>query len=348
MNPKLIIFMLISVLSNTGLATQIIGEKSDKPAISKISKQSVVTLDVPDMYCTSCSYIVSKSLKKLLGVIKVEVFSKDKMVIVTYDPVKVKIEDLIKSTTNIGYPSTVRTHEKETIQMPDCYDKQKLPKNKKLQNAIEFLSDEYLNNNTYATQKISVEIYRLLSKGKPISIISLANKMNMKEKNLKTLLSTFPSSAIEYNKNSDITAFIGLSITPTKHTLFVDDTKLYTWCVFDGIFLPEILGKPVNIVTHCAATNETISVHLKPNSFFLSDPRESVMSITIPNAQSCKDNIRGVFCNYVNFFSNVKSYNMWKRNNKNTEMLTLEQACVLAKQLNEKRYKDINLEEKYD
>ncbi len=214
-----------------------------------------------------------------------------------------------------------------------------------MKNSLGFLSADYLEDNSRFVQKVSVEIYRLLMSGAPLSIRSLASNIGIEEGEVRTILSKFPPSAIEYDRHGHITAFIGLSITPTKHKLFVDKNILYTWCVFDGIFLPRILGKPVNIITHCAITNEDISVYVTPSAFISSEPKEAVMSIISPESNSCKDNIRSAFCNHVNFFSSEQSYEIWKKTNKkNTEMLTLKQAYAFAIQLNEARYNHINLE----
>jgi len=80
--------------------------------VTKTTEQNIniktVTLDVPGMYCRTCPFTVKRSLKKLDGVNKVDSSIKTKTVIVTYDSDKLFVEDLIKATTDNGYPSTVR------------------------------------------------------------------------------------------------------------------------------------------------------------------------------------------------------------------------------------------------
>ncbi len=231
--------------------------------------------------------------------------------------------------------------------MSDCCNMQRQIEDMKVQNSVGFIGSNYLGDNTVSMQRTSVQIYRLLINKKPVSILSIAEKVGMEEGEVKALISALPPSAIEYDENGYITAFIGLSIMPTKHKLFIDGKSLYTWCVFDGVFLPEILGKSANIITHCAVTGRMISVHLKPDALVSSEPKAVVMSIITPNKKAYNDSIRSIFCKHVNFFDSVDSYTAWKENNKNTEMLSLKQAHALAVQLNGARYKDINLGEKY-
>lgn len=69
-----------------------------------------VTLGVPGMACeTTCSIILSKALKKVSGVEKVEIRFEQKEVVVVYDDAKANVQALVKATTDAGYPS----HEKK-------------------------------------------------------------------------------------------------------------------------------------------------------------------------------------------------------------------------------------------
>ena len=67
--------------------------------------ERTVTLAVKNMYCASCPYIVSKSLKSIPGVAKVAVSFKKKTATVTYDDQKTTVAALIDATTKSGYPS---------------------------------------------------------------------------------------------------------------------------------------------------------------------------------------------------------------------------------------------------
>jgi periplasmic mercuric ion binding protein len=68
--------------------------------------QQTVKLSVPGMYCDACPAIVKGSLQKVAGVTKVETSLQQKTAVVTFDDGKASVADLIKATTNAGYPST--------------------------------------------------------------------------------------------------------------------------------------------------------------------------------------------------------------------------------------------------
>ena len=68
--------------------------------------QQTVKLSVPGMYCDACPAIVKGSLQKVAGVTKVETYFEQKTAVVTFDDGKASVADLVKATTNAGYPST--------------------------------------------------------------------------------------------------------------------------------------------------------------------------------------------------------------------------------------------------
>lgn len=66
-----------------------------------------VTLKVDGMTCAGCVTTVTKSLSQLDGVNKAQVTLEPPAAVVIYDSTKVTINEMIQSTTNAGYPSSV-------------------------------------------------------------------------------------------------------------------------------------------------------------------------------------------------------------------------------------------------
>jgi periplasmic mercuric ion binding protein len=64
-----------------------------------------VTLNVSGMTCAACPITVKKALEKVSGVSKIDVLYEKKQVVVTFDDAKTNTDELVKATTNAGYPS---------------------------------------------------------------------------------------------------------------------------------------------------------------------------------------------------------------------------------------------------
>lgn len=77
-------------------------------AATEAASAEQATLTVGNMTCGGCALTVQKSLTALDGVISAEATFEPPQAIVTYDPNKVDVEDLINATTNAGYPSGVQ------------------------------------------------------------------------------------------------------------------------------------------------------------------------------------------------------------------------------------------------
>ena len=70
--------------------------------------ERMVTLQVDNMYCASCPYIVKHSLAAVPGVKDVSVSFRDKTAIVTFDSTRTNVVALTDATFAMGYPSEVR------------------------------------------------------------------------------------------------------------------------------------------------------------------------------------------------------------------------------------------------
>ena len=67
-----------------------------------------VTLDVANMSCPACPYIIEQSLRNLQGVHAVEVSYEEKTARVVFDDAVTTLEVLREATAALGFPSTLR------------------------------------------------------------------------------------------------------------------------------------------------------------------------------------------------------------------------------------------------
>jgi mercuric transport protein len=73
------------------------------------SQQSeVATLHAEKIYCEACAAVISKALRNVPGVSKVNVDVQKKDVVVQFDPSKATVDDLTAATAKRGFPSSVR------------------------------------------------------------------------------------------------------------------------------------------------------------------------------------------------------------------------------------------------
>ncbi|MDX1737481.1 MAG: cation transporter [Alphaproteobacteria bacterium] len=64
-----------------------------------------VTLQVDNMFCATCPFIVKSALEEVEGVVSVHVEEDDQIAVVVYDDKVAAIQKLEAATTLRGYPS---------------------------------------------------------------------------------------------------------------------------------------------------------------------------------------------------------------------------------------------------
>lgn len=77
------------------------------PVSALASAPQTAVLDVQNMTCSMCSITIRKALEKVPGVIDAKVDYDHKTATVKYDGDKTSPSELVKATTNAGFPSTV-------------------------------------------------------------------------------------------------------------------------------------------------------------------------------------------------------------------------------------------------
>ena len=77
-------------------------------ALPAQAEPRTVQLDVQKMFCATCPITVRLSLQKVPGVLDAKVTLTPPIAEVTYDDAKTGPEQLMRATTNAGFPSTLR------------------------------------------------------------------------------------------------------------------------------------------------------------------------------------------------------------------------------------------------
>ncbi|SHM89016.1 organomercurial lyase [Flavobacterium chilense] len=162
-----------------------------------------------------------------------------------------------------------------------------------------------------------IDIHNELLKGNPIAKNKFYELVNFNIEKANAILNVLG----EFNKNDEITAFSGLSLTPTSHKFIVGNKTLYTWCALDAILFTEWLDVSSKIISQDPIDNSLIELNIDCDHLISSNPYPIFIS-WVEKTDSC--NLRGSFCNHVSFFSSEATAKRWLKNNPNGKILTLD------------------------
>ncbi|MFY9316090.1 MAG: cation transporter [Burkholderiales bacterium] len=77
-------------------------------ASASAQETKTATLYASKIYCEACAAVITKALRSVPGVSKVDVDVDKKEVLVRFDPAKASTEDLTTATAKKGFPSSLR------------------------------------------------------------------------------------------------------------------------------------------------------------------------------------------------------------------------------------------------
>lgn len=92
-----------------------------------------------------------------------------------------------------------------------------------------------------ASRRVAVTVYRLLAEGHPIPVGRLAKALHLPGQTISQVLSRCP---VFYDEQGAVVGFGGLTVADMPPHIFrVEGRMLYTWCAWDSLFIPSILGR---------------------------------------------------------------------------------------------------------
>lgn len=191
-------------------------------------------------------------------------------------------------------------------------------------------------------RKISIKIYRELAKGKSVSMSNIAASLGFTFEKVRKVINEWPG--VFYDESKNIIGYWGLTIEKMSHSFNVDDVTLSTWCAWDALFIPQILGKTAEIKSEDPNTKEKIQFSISPNGIENIDPPGAVVSFMVPDTNKIRADIINSFCHYVHFFSSIDSANGWiSYSAKKDELivLSLNEAFDIGSQKNRQQYKEL-------
>jgi alkylmercury lyase len=195
---------------------------------------------------------------------------------------------------------------------------------------------------TLEEQRLSLELYRLLAEGQPVTIQRLADRLGHSSEDVANRLHKWPG--VFFNEQQDVFGYWGLSPTyETGHRLRTDGPTLYAWCAWDTLFLPALLGKTAEVESVSPQTLTPVRMTVAPHGVQDVEPQGVVMSFVMPNPDRFQDDVVTSFCHFLHFFPSRHEGEAWAAGHHGARILTVEAAFELGRHKNRLQYPDFVL-----
>lgn len=186
---------------------------------------------------------------------------------------------------------------------------------------------------------VSVAVHRALAYGRPVPDYAIAATARLDILEVREEMAEWPG--VYRNESGRIEGFWGLGLNKTAHEFEVAGRKLYAWCAWDTLFLPQILGQVAIVRSRSAGTGAPITLEVGPDGV---TPSESDVVISFVEPEECDvegDRVISTFCHHILFFSSHAEGAAWAaEKGDGTFILSLEDAFALGRACNALRYGD--------
>ena len=187
-------------------------------------------------------------------------------------------------------------------------------------------------------QHVAVGLYRELAKGKPVDDSQLARALGLSIVATRAFLERDAIKQFAYlDDEGRVLGFGGLAAAAMHHRFEIDGHMLSTWCAWDSLFIPEILGHSARVTSTDPESGDIVRLVVTPQRIESVEPSQAVISFVQPDVQAfgtSAENVMAKFCHYIFFFASPESGERWVRKHPNTFLCSLIDAFELAKRLN--------------
>jgi alkylmercury lyase len=178
-------------------------------------------------------------------------------------------------------------------------------------------------------QQAALALYRLLAEGSPVDAAALAERVSLSAARVAQLFDSCPE--VFRDEHGRAVAFGGLSLSETAHRFELGGRQLYTWCAWDTLFVPELLGRTARVTSACPTTREPVKLTVSPAGVERIAPAGAVLSMRAPTDCCAGDDLIAGFCRHVHFFASRQAAEQWLTGREDGLLLTINQGFELGR-----------------
>lgn len=184
----------------------------------------------------------------------------------------------------------------------------------------------------FTTTKLSLAAIRLLADGQPATADALAEATGTSREEIESVIDAARKQGYEVEDGAIVGA--ALTLRPTQHRFRVRDRDLYTWCGFDALFLPILLGERADVASTCPVTGTDIRLTVESDgTVSAASPKSTVVGIVGQDVTSCCTTTgpRSEVCTQMPFFASRQAGEQWQANHPGVAIVDLNDAREIAR-----------------
>jgi alkylmercury lyase len=191
-------------------------------------------------------------------------------------------------------------------------------------------------------QRVALALYRLLANGESVNAEQISGASDVPREAVAEMLPKWPG--VQRSADGAVTGFWGLTLSKTKHLFRVDGRELHTWCAWDTLFLPALLGAAADVESVCPETSQRIRLTIDPSGVQSVEPKSVALSFLLPTKAEIERSVTETFCCHVQFFASSEAAGQWVSRHPRTFVLPLEMAWQVGMRRNTTQFRAVQSE----
>jgi alkylmercury lyase len=180
-------------------------------------------------------------------------------------------------------------------------------------------------------QRVGLALIRSLAAGAPVSDREVAVAAGAAEPGVRDALDRWPG--VFRDDHGRVVGFMGLSVVEFgEHR--IDGRRLTTWCAWDTLFLPGLLGRPARVSSRCPVTGREISLTVSADGPHRVSPAGTVVLSFLAPERPFDAHVVRSFCHFVHFFASEQAAHEWTAEHPGTFTASVDDSFRLGQRTN--------------
>lgn len=159
-----------------------------------------------------------------------------------------------------------------------------------------------------AQRLVGLAVYRAMAEGLPATPARLAGLSGLPLAVVAEVVAGLPTATVEAGA---VIAFLGLQVTPGHHRLAFGNVVLGTWCAWDTLFLPELVGRVGTATSVCPVTGDPVTVVVDPVCGVRHAVPAGARLTFVARPRPYGDDLAVGFCRWIHFVRDDEAGAAW-------------------------------------
>lgn len=144
----------------------------------------------------------------------------------------------------------------------------------------------------------------------PLTVDQLAHLVELSPERVLAVFARLPGIA-RFDEEGRVVGLLGLSTQRTPHNFEADGRRAYTWCAWDSLFIPRVIGLTARVASHCPFTGTPVRLVVGPDGVLEASPPDLRVSFWVGCGPERGQGVVATCCPHIHFLGTAAAAERW-------------------------------------